>query len=175
MTIFKTPAQLHKWLEKNHDKASELWVGMHNRRSDKRSITYKEALDEALCFGWIDGVRKSVNKGTYVQRFTLRKKSSKWSRINIKRVEELIASGRMTSVGLLQTFKMRKQQAAGYSYEKRPQGLDPAAEGQRLNLRSRGRAFVRDRCCHSHTVCPTVSGRVRDVCRISQIHCRHVP
>ena len=71
--IFNTPAEFREWLEENHDRASEIWLGFYNKRTDKRSITYREALDEALCFGWIDGVRKSIDETTYKQRFTPRR------------------------------------------------------------------------------------------------------
>ena len=68
--IFNSSAEFREWLEKNHDRVVELWLGFYNRRTDKKSITYGEALDEALCFGWIDGVRKSINETTSKQRFT---------------------------------------------------------------------------------------------------------
>ena len=98
--FFRSPSELRAWLEKNHGAASELWIGFFNQRSGQKGITYREALDEALCFGWIDGVRKSVDEGRYVQRFTPRRARSKWSLVNIKRVGELKALGRMCAPGL---------------------------------------------------------------------------
>ncbi len=125
--IFETAADFRQWLSKNHDKATELWLGMYNQRSRQTSINYKEALDEALCFGWIDGVRKSINETTYKQRFTPRKKTSRWSKVNIKRAAELCALGRMMPCGLA-AFERRSQAPAGYSFEERPEGLDPSSE-----------------------------------------------
>jgi uncharacterized protein YdeI (YjbR/CyaY-like superfamily) len=129
LKFFNTPSQFRRWLERNHDKVSELWLGLHNQRSDKTSITYKQALDEALCFGWIDGVRKSVSDTTYKIRFTPRKAVSKWSAVNIKRAGELIQLKRMASPGLA-AFQNRRQHEAGYSYENRPTKLDPGLEKQ---------------------------------------------
>jgi uncharacterized protein YdeI (YjbR/CyaY-like superfamily) len=92
--IFRSREELRRWLEKNHDCVPELWLGLYNKRSEKKSITYREAVDEALCFGWIDGVRKSVNPTTYKQRFTPRKTKSYWSAVNIRRFAELKDWGR---------------------------------------------------------------------------------
>ena len=89
-----TSAKFHQWLEKHHATAAELWVGFYKKSSGKPSITYPEALDEALCFGWIDGVRKTVDESRYTIRFTPRKPGSIWSSVNIKRATELIALGR---------------------------------------------------------------------------------
>ena len=91
--IFKSAAEFRTWLEKNHDRVTELWLGFYNQRSGKKSITYREALEEALCYGWIDGVRKSVDQSTYMQRFTPRKTKSYWSAVNSRRFDELRARG----------------------------------------------------------------------------------
>src|SRR5688572_31484036 len=99
VTFFKSPADLRAWLDEHHDSAAELWVGFYNKRSGKGGITYREALDQALCFGWIDGVRKSVDAEAYKQRFTPRRVGSNWSEINIARVEELLALGMMHPAG----------------------------------------------------------------------------
>jgi hypothetical protein len=87
--FFRSASELRAWLEKNHDSVSELWIGFFNQRSGKTGLTYREALDESLCFGWIDGVRKSVDEGRYMQRFTPRKARSMWSLVNMKRVGEV--------------------------------------------------------------------------------------
>jgi len=88
-TFFAKPSDFRKWLEKNHKKETELLVGFYKVGSGKSSMTWPQAVDEALCFGWIDGVRKSIDNESYTIRFTLRKKNSIWSAINIKKVEEL--------------------------------------------------------------------------------------
>jgi uncharacterized protein YdeI (YjbR/CyaY-like superfamily) len=125
---FTTQAKFHQWLKKHHAKSTELLVGFYKVKSGKPSITYQEALDEALCFGWIDGIRKAVDEERYTIRFTPRKPTSNWSNVNIKRVKELIAKGRMTPSGLV-AFEARKAEKSGvYTYENRPQQLSPEYE-----------------------------------------------
>lgn len=129
-TFFRTPAAFRRWLEKNHDRVSELWIGMYKKASGKGGLTYKEALDEALCFGWIDGVRKRLDEDAFVQRFTPRTARSYWSAINIARVGDLTAAGRMHAAGLA-AYERRDAKAAGrYSSERRDAKLDAAAEKQ---------------------------------------------
>lgn len=104
--FFANPSEFHKWLEENHDKASEIWVGFHKKGSGKPTITMRESVDEALCFGWIDSIRKGVNDTSYTNRFTKRKTRSNWSAINIRRAKELINLGRMQPAGLI-AFEQR--------------------------------------------------------------------
>jgi len=107
------------WLEENHATATELWVGFYKRDSGKPSITWPESVDQALCFGWIDGIRKRVDKITYKIRFTPRRRGSIWSAINIKRAEELARQKRMRPAGL-KAFAARIENKSGiYSYEQR--------------------------------------------------------
>jgi uncharacterized protein YdeI (YjbR/CyaY-like superfamily) len=118
-TFFATPAEFGAWLEAHDAQSSELWVGFHKKGSGLPSMTWPEAVDEALCFGWIDGVRKSVDETSYVIRFTPRKVRSTWSAVNIKRVPELVAQGRMRPAGL-RAFAARPDETSGtYSYEQR--------------------------------------------------------
>ena len=107
------------WLEENHATATELWVGFYKRDSGRPGITWPESVDQALCFGWIDGIRKRVDKITYKIRFTPRRRSSIWSAINIKRAEELARQKRMRPAGL-KAFAARIDNKSGiYSYEQR--------------------------------------------------------
>lgn len=99
-TFFTTPAAFNKWLTQNHNTAKELIVGFYKVNSGKASITWSESVDEALCFGWIDGVRKSIDEESYCIRFTPRRPDSIWSPINIKKVEMLTAEGRMKPEGI---------------------------------------------------------------------------
>ncbi len=100
LRFFTSPEQFRKWLIANHAKSDELWIGFHKRSSGKKSITYPEALDEALCFGWIDGVRKGLDETSYIQRFSPRRPKSIWSRVNMKHVARLKKEGRMHESGL---------------------------------------------------------------------------
>src|SRR5262245_50086516 len=97
---FKSASAFRHWLEGNHARASELWVGFFKKDSSKGGLSYAEAVDEALCFGWIDGLKKRVDDLSYMHRFTPRKPRSNWSRINIRKVARLKKAGRMTPAGL---------------------------------------------------------------------------
>jgi uncharacterized protein YdeI (YjbR/CyaY-like superfamily) len=122
--FFKTQKDFRKWLEKNHDKLTELWVGFYKKSSGKPSIDWPQSVDEALCFGWIDGIRKSIDEKSYKIRFTPRKPRSTWSAINIKRVGELKKLGLIQPSGL-KAFSYRKDdKSVLYSYENRHKGLD---------------------------------------------------
>ena len=117
--FFAKPSEFRAWLEKHHDKAREVWVGFHKRSSGRPSITWPESVDEALCFGWIDAVRKSVDEARYTIRFTRRKPRSVWSVVNIGRVKELIKLGRMQLAGLKAFEQRTDERSAIYSYEQR--------------------------------------------------------
>jgi len=124
ITFFKSPAEFRNWLEQHHATAQELWAGFYKKSSGKTSITWSESVDEALCFGWIDGIRKSVDDRSYTIRFTPRKPRSIWSAANIKRVEELNRQGRMQTAGQ-KAFEARLENKSGiYSYEQRKVELD---------------------------------------------------
>ncbi|HEU4889675.1 MAG TPA: bacteriocin-protection protein, partial [Thermoanaerobaculia bacterium] len=125
--FFATPEAFRAWLEKNHATKSELLVGFYKKDSGKKSITWPESVDEALCFGWIDGVRNTIDDISYTIRFTPRSAKSKWSAVNIKRVEELTKLGRMKPTGLA-AFERRDASQAGYSYERKEAQLDAEME-----------------------------------------------
>jgi len=122
-TFFVSAAALRRWLAAHHATERELLVGFHHRGSGKGGITYPEARDEALCFGWIDGVRRNFSASSYVIRFTPRKPGSNWSNVNIARVQALAAAGRMRTAGLKE-FRARRK-AREYLYEARPKRLGP--------------------------------------------------
>ncbi|MBI5385088.1 MAG: YdeI/OmpD-associated family protein [Verrucomicrobia bacterium] len=127
---FKSVSELRRWLEANHARTSELWVGFFKKDSGKGGVTYPEALDEALCFGWIDGVRKSVDAVSYKIRFTPRRPGSNWSRINLQHVERLKQAGRMTPAGL-KAYAARVPERSGvYSFENAPRTLAAVDEAQ---------------------------------------------
>jgi len=126
--FFSSPEKFSQWLERNHDSATELLIGFHKKASGKKSVTYAEALDEALCFGWIDGVRKNLNETSYTIRFTPRKPTSIWSNVNVNHVERLQKEGRMHRAGL-DAYERRNPERTGiYSFENRPRELSPEFE-----------------------------------------------
>jgi len=116
--FFATQAEAREWLEENHDKASELWVGFYKKGSGKTAATYAQVLDEALCFGWIDGIRKSVDETSYTNRFTPRRARSIWSAMNIKRARELFEMGAMAPAGLKAFNERDEERTMLYSFER---------------------------------------------------------
>jgi len=123
VTHFATAETLRSWLAKNHADASELWVGFYRKSAKKRGTSYAEALDEALCYGWIDGVRLKVNELSYKIRFTPRRPRSIWSLINVRHVERLKRLGKMAEPGL-KAFEAREQHRTGiYAFEQKRTGL----------------------------------------------------
>jgi uncharacterized protein YdeI (YjbR/CyaY-like superfamily) len=126
--FFATPQEFRAWLEEHHTTATELWVGLYKKGSGRPSITWPEAVDEALCFGWVDSVRQRIDDERYMNRFTPRKPTSNWSAVNIRRVEELTKQRRMRAAGL-KAFRERREGTALYSYEQRHLAkLEPAQE-----------------------------------------------
>jgi uncharacterized protein YdeI (YjbR/CyaY-like superfamily) len=115
--FFETPAEWRAWLEEHHATATEVEVGFRKRATGLPSMTWSEAVDEALCFGWIDGVRHSVDETSYRNRFTPRRPGSNWSRVNIAKVQALIEQRRMRAAGL-KAFEARTDARSGvYSFE----------------------------------------------------------
>jgi uncharacterized protein YdeI (YjbR/CyaY-like superfamily) len=129
LLFFPTPAEFRAWLGANHESARELWVGYYKKGSGRPSITWPESVDEALCVGWIDGLRKTIDTQSYRIRFTPRKATSNWSAVNIGRVRELTRLGRMRPAGV-KAFELRKEEKSGiYAYENRKSAvLGKAAE-----------------------------------------------
>jgi uncharacterized protein YdeI (YjbR/CyaY-like superfamily) len=139
-TFFRTPGDFRKWFARNHEKETELWVGYYKKDSGKQSITWPESVDQALCFGWIDGIRKSIDAESYKIRFTPRRARSIWSAVNIKRTGELIEQGLMKPAGL-KAFAARQEYRSGiYSYEQRSADL-PDEYGEQLKKNKKAWEF----------------------------------
>lgn len=130
-TFFATPDDFRRWLEEHHETASELWVGLWKKGTGKPSLTWDESVDEALSFGWIDGVRKSVDHEGYAIRFTPRKPGSIWSAKNSRRMEELIAAGRVQPAGMRAYEARDPERSALYSFDRRTEArFDPGLEAR---------------------------------------------
>lgn len=117
-TFFAKPEDFRKWLLKNHQTATELIVGFYKVDSGKPSMSWSESVDQAICFGWIDGVRKTIDEESYLIRFTPRKPTSIWSAVNIRKVEELTKQGLMQPAGILAFEKRKEHKSKIYAYEK---------------------------------------------------------
>jgi uncharacterized protein YdeI (YjbR/CyaY-like superfamily) len=125
---FESPAELRDWLHANHQTATELWVGQYRKAAGRPTVTWSEVVDEALCVGWIDGVRYSVNGERFTQRLTPRRKGSNWSAVNIAKVKELTDQGRMRPAGLAAFEARSEARSAVYSYEQRHLAMLDAEE-----------------------------------------------
>jgi len=135
--FFSSPDKIHNWFLENHEKKKELLVGFHKVNSGKKSITYQQALDEALAVGWIDGIRKSIDDFSYTIRFTPRKKNCSWSQINIKRVGILKKAGKMQAAGLAVFASRNPEKTNIYSFEQKVHLLKPEYESEfRANKRA---------------------------------------
>jgi uncharacterized protein YdeI (YjbR/CyaY-like superfamily) len=138
-TIFFTkPSELRAWLEKHHATASELWIGLYKKASGRRSLTWAQIVDEVLCYGWIDGKVQSIDEHRYRQRITPRRKGSNWSAVNVAKIAELRALGRMKPAGEA-AFEARKADTGGYSYERRHEAAFD--DEQQATFRANARAW----------------------------------
>jgi uncharacterized protein YdeI (YjbR/CyaY-like superfamily) len=124
--FFKGPAEYRAWLEKNYQTATELWIGYHRKATGKPSLTWEQTVDESLCFGWIDGIRKSIDGESFKQRVTPRRPRSVWSQINVRKIAELTEAGRMQPAGL--AIFEKRDHTRTYSYETLAAPLGAARE-----------------------------------------------
>jgi uncharacterized protein YdeI (YjbR/CyaY-like superfamily) len=138
--FFATQAKWRAWLEKNHASAAELWVGFHKVHTGKPSINWPQSVDEALCFGWIDGLRRGLDESTYMIRFTPRRPGSGWSKVNLDRVAELTNLGLMREAGLA-AFTRRDAKRAGYTYASHDTPFDDATENNFRRQRAAWKFF----------------------------------
>ena len=124
VTFFESASDFRAWLQEHHASATELWVGFYNKASGKGGLSYPEAVDQALCFGWIDGIRKRVDDASYTNRFSPRKAGSNWSTVNVTRVQQLSAQGLMQPPGLAAYAARDQAKTDRYSYERVMSALD---------------------------------------------------
>ena len=167
--FFETSAQFRAWLQKHHDKETELWLGMYKKGSGRPSVTYKEALDEALCFGWIDGVRKSLDADAYVQRFTPRKSKSYWSAVNTRRANELIAAGRMAPPGRIAFERRDATATAKYSFEREAAAFDAKSLKQFRANRAAWTFFSKQAPYYRRVMAHWISSAKREETRASRL------
>jgi uncharacterized protein YdeI (YjbR/CyaY-like superfamily) len=116
---FASPQEFYDWLEEHHETADEVYVGFHKQHTGKRAMSWSEAVDQALCFGWIDGRVNKIDDERYMQRFTPRRPKSNWSNVNVAKVKQLIEDGRMRPAGLAAYERRREEKTGVYSYERK--------------------------------------------------------
>ena len=167
--FFKTPAAFRAWLERHHATESEIWVGYFKKSSGRGGLVYPDALVQALCFGWIDGMVKSIDEQTYMQRFTPRRKGSYWSAVNIRKVEALIEQGLMAPAGL-RAFEARTAAPPGrYSNENPNITLTPAMVRQFKTNRPAWRWFERQSASFRRLAAHWVTSAKREETRTSRL------
>lgn len=167
--FFRNSAEFRKWLEENHQTETELFVGYYKVGTKKPSMNWSESVDEALCFGWIDGVRKSLDQESYCNRFTPRNPKSNWSAINIKKVEELIQLGKMAPAGLSAYEKRADARSAVYSYENRPEKLTLELETRFIKNKIAWDFFGKQPPSYRKTIIYWVMSAKQEVTRISRL------
>jgi uncharacterized protein YdeI (YjbR/CyaY-like superfamily) len=168
--FFADPAEVRDWLGQNHDRATELWLGLYKKNSGRSGISYAEALDQALCFGWIDGKVRSVDELSYAIRFTPRKRDSIWSQSNIKRVGELAELGLMHPAGLERFNSRRPDRERIYSHEADPVELDSAYEATLRSHEAAWSFFTAQAPTYQRVVRHWIMGAKREVTRLKRLN-----
>ncbi|WP_294229894.1 YdeI family protein [uncultured Chryseobacterium sp.] len=168
-TFFPTPQEFRQWLKQKHQTAKEMLVGFYKVGTGKPSMTWPESVDQALCFGWIDGVRRSIDEESYSIRFTPRKPTSIWSAVNIRKMEELTTTGLMTEAGL-KAFALRKEErSAIYSHEKESAVLDPAFEKQFKANKKAWEFFITQAPSYRKVMLHWIMGAKQEKTRVSRL------
>ena len=142
--FFTSSAELRAWFEENHESAEELWVAMYRKRTGKPTITWSEVVDQALCFGWIDGIRKGIDEEAYMTRLTPRRPKSNWSAVNVAKVAELKRKGLMRPAGLAAFEKRTEDKTAIYSYEQRDKARLDAHQSKTFRANQKAWSFFND-------------------------------
>lgn len=168
--FFANTNEFRKWLEENHQKEKELIVGYYKVGTKRPSMTWSESVDEALCFGWIDGVRRSIDNEAYCNRFTPRNPKSNWSAVNIAKVEELIRVGKMTPAGLAAFEKRSAARSEIYSYENRPEKFSPELERRFMENTVAWNFFSTQPPSYRKTIIYWVMSAKQEATRISRLN-----
>jgi uncharacterized protein YdeI (YjbR/CyaY-like superfamily) len=167
--FFGNTDDFRKWLEENHLKETELLVGYYKVATAKPSMSWSDSVDEALCFGWIDGVRKSIDGESYCIRFTPRNPKSRWSAVNIKKVEEMIRIGKMTPAGLAAYEKRSEVHSGIYSYENKPEQFPPELEARFRENKTAWEFFSGQSTSYKRTVMYYVMDAKQEATRFSRL------
>jgi uncharacterized protein YdeI (YjbR/CyaY-like superfamily) len=167
--FFDSPESFRQWLEKNYRNETEVLVGYYKVGTGKPSMNWSESVDVALCFGWIDGVRRSIDNESYCNRFTPRNPKSNWSAINIKKVEELIRLRKMTPAGLAAFEKRTKERSEVYSYENKPEQFSPELEARFRENTAAWEFFVNQSTSYKRTIMFYVMGAKQETTRHSRL------
>jgi uncharacterized protein YdeI (YjbR/CyaY-like superfamily) len=168
--FFAKPADFRKWLEVNHKSEKELLVGYYKINSGKQSITWSQSVDEAICFGWIDGVRRSIDDKSYCIRFTPRNPKSIWSSVNIAKAEALINNGLMQESGLVLYRNRKIERSELYSYENKPESLPPEFEKKLMASKSGWEFFAKQPPSYKRTIYLWILSAKRKETQLSRLN-----
>jgi len=167
--FFANQTEFRMWLEKNHKKETELIVGFYKKDSGKPNMTWSQSVDEALCFGWIDGVRRSIDKDSYCIRFTPRRPTSGWSTVNINKVEELTKQGLIQEAGL-EIYNRRKTDKSGIaSYESEPRQLDKEMLARFKSNKTAWAFFTRQAPSYQRTIKHWIMSAKQDKTKLARL------
>jgi uncharacterized protein YdeI (YjbR/CyaY-like superfamily) len=139
--FFDSAEAFYAWLEDNHDTQAEIWVGYWKKRTGRPSLTWSQAVDQALCFGWIDGVLQSIDEQSHRQRFTPRKPTSNWSKVNVEKVARLKADGKMRPAGLAAFERRAPGESDAYSFERRHEAAFEPDQEKRFRANKKAWGF----------------------------------
>lgn len=166
---FKSQDEFRSWLEKNHDKATEILVGFYKVGTSKHNMTWSQSVDQALCYGWIDGIRRSIDKERYCIRFTPRKTTSVWSKVNIAKIEDLKRKGLLKKPGL-DAFNNRKKSKSGtYSFENETPKLEDNLEEIFKTNKEAWSFFIKQAPSYQRTIIHWVMSGKQETTRISRL------
>jgi uncharacterized protein YdeI (YjbR/CyaY-like superfamily) len=169
-TFFPTPEQFREWLQANHGSTAELLVGFHKKASGHPSISWPESVDEALCFGWIDGVRRGIDDTSYTIRFAPRRPGSTWSAVNVRRARTLIAGGRMAPAGIAAFEARPEDRTRQHSHEQRPDELIEPYAGMLASHASAHRFFAHQAPSYRRAAIWWVISANKDETRLERMH-----
>lgn len=167
--FFRDTTEFREWLKENHRKETEVLVGYYKVGTGKPSMSWSESVDEAICFGWIDGIRRSIDGNSYCIRFTPRNPKSNWSAVNIKKVEEMIRLGKMAPAGLAAFEKRTEARSEVYSYENKPEQFSPELEARFRENTAAWEFFSKQPISYKRTVMFYVMSAKQDATRFSRL------
>jgi len=167
--FFSTQSEFRLWLDKNHESETELLVGFYKVDSGKQSMTWSQSVDQAICYGWIDGVRKSIDEESYCIRFTPRKCTSIWSAINIEKFEALMQAGLMKPEGIKAFSSRTEEKSKIYAYENEPTKLDTEYERQFKSNKSAWDFFINQSTSYKNTMIHWIMSAKQEKTRLSRL------
>lgn len=169
VVLFADQEDFRKWLAEHHETENEIWVGYYKISAKKQGMTYSQSVDQAICYGWIDGIKKAVDSEIYCNRFTPRRATSVWSAVNIKKAESLIKQGLMQPSGLTCYLNRKEDKSRVYSYENKPERLPEELE-EKLRENDKAWAYFSSQApSHQRTILYWIMSAKQDSTRLNRL------